>query len=76
MYRAAVARGIYLAQNRSDIGFAVKELARKMSTPDKGEIEAFKKLGKFLFGRTRYVVSFGYQEGYSNITTWADSDHA
>ena len=34
MYRAIVARGIYLAQDMSDIAFAVKELSRRMSCPD------------------------------------------
>jgi hypothetical protein len=37
LYRAAVARGIYLAQDRSDIGFAVKELNRKMAKPTRGD---------------------------------------
>jgi hypothetical protein len=36
LYRAAVARGIYLAQDRSDIGFAVKELAGKWRNRQEG----------------------------------------
>ena len=32
-YRAVVARGLYLTQDRSDIGYAVKELSRWMSRP-------------------------------------------
>ena len=32
-YRALAARANYLSQDRSDIGFAVKELCRHMSTP-------------------------------------------
>ena len=33
MYRACVARGIYLSQDRSDILFATKELSRRMASP-------------------------------------------
>ena len=33
MYRALVARGNYLAQDRPEIQFAVKELCRSMSKP-------------------------------------------
>ena len=38
MCRAIVARGIYLAQDRSDIAVAAKELSRRMSaqTPETG----------------------------------------
>ena len=33
-YRGLVARGIYLSQDRSDIGYGTKELARKMARPE------------------------------------------
>ena len=36
LYRALVARANYLAQDRSDIQFSVKELARSMSSPTRG----------------------------------------
>ncbi len=32
-YRAAVARGNYLSQDRSDVKYTVKELSRHMGTP-------------------------------------------
>ena len=35
-YQALVARANYLAQDRSDIQFSVKELARSMSSPTRG----------------------------------------
>ena len=53
LYRALVARGIYLSQDRSDIGYAVKELSRKMSKPDTGDIERLKHLARYLIGRER-----------------------
>ena len=36
-YRATIARANYLAPDRSDIAFVVKELARRMSTPTEGD---------------------------------------
>ena len=48
MYRAIVARGNYLCQDRSDIRFAVKELSRHMSAPRVQDWAKLKKLGKYL----------------------------
>ena len=50
-FRALTARGIYLAQDRSDIGFAVKELARKMATPTESDWMGLKRLGRYLVGK-------------------------
>ena len=36
-YRALVARANYLAQDRTDIGYVVKELCRRMSAPRERE---------------------------------------
>ena len=47
-YRALVARGNYLSQDRSDIQFAVKELCRSMSNPTEGDWTALKRLGRYL----------------------------
>ena len=44
VYRALVARGNYLAQDRSDIGFAVKELCRNMSSPSEGGLDGVEKI--------------------------------
>ena len=45
MYRAIVARGIYLSQDRSHIRYAVKELSRSMSQPTEGDLNRLKRLG-------------------------------
>lgn len=44
-YRRLAARGVYLTQYRSDIGFSVKEIERGMSRPNTGDQKLFKKLG-------------------------------
>ena len=53
MYKALVARANYLAQDRSDIVFAVKELSRSMSAPTIGDMKALKRLSRYLLGRER-----------------------
>merc|ERR1711973_531261 len=75
-YRASVARGNYLAQDRTDIQYAVKELSRSMSKPTEGDWAALKRLGRYLVGKTRMKVLFKYQEEVKKIHVWADTDYA
>jgi hypothetical protein len=76
LYRALVARGIYLSQDRSDIGYSIKELSRKMSKPDTGDIEKLKHLARYLLGIERAVIHYDYQSMPSEWTVWVDSDWA
>ena len=76
MYRAIVARGIYLAQDRSDIAFAVKELSRRMSCPDARDWHSLKRLGRYLLKRERAVSHFCYQSRPEYWSVWVDSDWA
>ena len=52
-YRASVARLNYLAADRPDVAFSVKELARTMSAPTSGCWEKLKRLARYLVGRPR-----------------------
>ena len=70
------ARGIYLSQGRSDIGYAVKELSRRMQEPIEGDWDKLKRLGRYLVGRERMVVDFEYQQEGGRIDVWTDSDYA
>ena len=76
LYRALVARGIYLSQDRSDIQYAVKELSRKMSKPNRADVEKLKHLARYLIGRERAVIHFDYQSLPSHWSVWVDSDWA
>ena len=49
-YRALVARCQYIAPDRLDIAYTVKELARGMAVPTRGEWQRFKRLGRYLKG--------------------------
>ena len=49
-YRAIVARANYLAQDRADIAYTVKELCRNMSAPRACDWEALRRLGRYFKG--------------------------
>ena len=71
-----MARGIYLAQDRSDIKYAVKELSRRMGSPRQCDTRKLVRFGKYLVNRPRVVTTYDYQSwnGYLNI--WLDIDYA
>ena len=46
-YRALVARCNYIAPDRLDIAYTVKELARRMTDPTNGDWQRLKRLGRY-----------------------------
>ena len=65
-----------MAQDRTDVLFAVKELCRSMSSPTEGDWTALKRLGRYLVDKTRVKVSFPYQDVVKKLTVWGDTDYA
>ena len=55
-YRAITARLNYLAPDRVDIQFAVKEAARGMSSPKSSDWPKLQRIGRYFLGRPRLVV--------------------
>lgn len=76
MYRALVARAIYLSQDRSDIQYAVKELSRRMSEPRDIDQSALNRLGRYLLGEPRVRTLFEYQGLARKLDTYVDTDYA
>ena len=76
LYRAVAARLNYLAPDRPDIAYSVKEAARAMSAPRESHMKRIKKLGKYLKGRPRLISVFKWQELPELLTTFTDSDWA
>ena len=66
---------MYLSHDRSDIGFAVKELCKNMSKPRESDMRAMKRFARYMIGRERYVVRFRWQRA-SSCRVWTDSDWA
>ena len=75
-YRALVARCNYLSPDRPDISYAVKELARHMSAPTKGNWSQLKRLGRYLKGRPRLQQCFDWQPTPGVLKTYSDADWA
>ena len=70
MFRAVAARANYLAQDGSDIQYATKECAESMSDPKRGDMQRFKRLGRYLVYHGRYAIKFGYQEWARRIVSF------
>ena len=75
-YRAIAARLNYLAPDRVDIQFTVKEAARSMSSPTKKDWPKLHRIGRYLLGRPRMIFDFPWQSGQSMVTAYTDSDWA
>ena len=75
-YRAIAARLNYLAPDRVDIQFAVKESARAMSSPRKSHWAMLNIIGRYLIKHTRVVIKFDWQLPQNTVTTYSDSDWA
>ena len=75
-HRAMVARANYLAQDRTDIQYTVKELSRKFAEPCKADHKALKRLGRYLIGRERVRTLYRWQSAVKEVTCYVDTDYA
>ena len=75
-YEAPVARAFHLAQDRSDIQFAVEELARTMSSPTRGSWKGLVKFGKYPKTHDRPRYRYPYQERPKELVVGTDTDFA
>ena len=75
-YRALVARANYLAVDRGDIAFCVKELARCMSSPSRQDWERLQRLARYPRHKRRCVLWYAYQGTTGEVTCFTDSDWA
>ena len=76
MYRALVARANYMAQDRAELQFPVKELCRYMSAPDADAWARLKRLVKYLVGRPRAVMKFCWQTLPEVLDVYSDANWA
>ena len=60
-HRAAVARVVYLAQDRLDLGVAAVELAKTMAIPKEGDDERLKRVAQYLHGHSDYIQRYAVQ---------------
>ena len=77
-YRRISARANYLAADRPDIQFAVKEICRGMTRPTKGHMKKLKRLARYLKEVPRMVVMLNEvdEDKMMVVEAYSDSDWA
>jgi len=75
-FRAMAARANYLALDRADIQYAVKELCRCMSKPTVGGKKKLKRVARYLVGKPRMVWRYDWRGEEWDIETHGDSNWA
>ena len=75
-FRGLAARANYLASDRTNLMYSVKEICRHMATPTAGALKKLKRLGRYLLGNARMTARYEWQGEESDITGYSDSDWA
>ena len=75
-FRATAARANYLALDRADIQYAVKEICRGMANPTRGDLQKLKRLGRYLIEHPRSITHYPFQGEQEEISGFSDSDWA
>ena len=73
-YRSWTMRASYLSQDRCELQFAVKELARRMQQPNTKNLQALTRLVRFLKGSPRCLVVHNRQDEQPIVDVFSDSD--
>ena len=75
-FRGIAARANYLAQDRPDLQFSVKEICRTMSNPSVYDRRKIKRLARYLKGNPRLIYLYNWQEATNDLNGYSDSDWA
>ena len=73
-YRNAVGALIHLCVNRPDLNFAVGQVAKHSSNPDKSHINAVKRILAYVKGTANYGICFGNNN--NTLVAFCDADYA
>ena len=76
LYKSCAMRLIYLAMDRVDIQFTAKELARRVQSPTKEDMQHMKKCVRYLKGKPRLIQRYAMQEMPEQLTGFSDADFA
>jgi hypothetical protein len=75
-YRSLCMRISYLAQDRTDLGVATRELTKGMQVPMMRHVGRLERIARFLKSHPRLIQSFANQERGMELNGWCDADHA
>ena len=78
LFRQVAARANYLAQDRPDIQFAVKEICAHMAEPSEGGVRKLKHLARYLIAHPEVELCYPWvhEEALEAIDVFTDSDWA
>ena len=76
LYQSLSARLNYLALDRPDIQYSVKELMRKMSCPNTKDMKSLKRVARYLLGAPRLIQEFAWHRRSKELKVYTDSDFA
>ena len=75
-YRSMAATLNYMAMDRPDRGYAVKELCRSMSSPSELDLQKLKKVGRYLVQVGNVFSVFRWDCNLGRVVGYSDSDFA
>ena len=75
-FRSMAARANFLALDRPDIQFSVKEVARRMARPRWSDWALLKRLARYLVVAPRCVTHFAWQHPQTSVDVYVDADWA
>ena len=75
-FRGLAARLNYLAADRRDIAYAVKEVYRGMARPRRGDWKRLMRIARYLITTKRTMTGYPWQDEESTVDTYTHSDWA
>ena len=75
-FRSVVMRACYMATERGDVQYCVKECAREMHCPTERGWMRCKRMARYLAGQPRMILTYKQQHMPKNLRVFTDSDHA
>lgn len=75
-FRAVIARCKYIAPDRFDIAYVVKELARGVPHPNNGDMQRLRRFGRYLMGKPRIRQWYKWQFAQETTKTYSGADWA
>ena len=76
LYRSCTMRASYLAADRPDLEFAVKECSREMKEPTVSSMLKLKRIARYLIGKPRLVWQYKDQPETTFLDMYVDTDDA
>jgi hypothetical protein len=75
-FRSILGKLLYVAHDRPDLQYAVKEAARACSAPREVDVQRVKRIGRYLSHHRSLPALYSLREVPTNFCVWVDADWA